>query len=205
MFLRRKKITIPERARQFVWPRAGWQRSFSYLFHRVARLPGSPYFVAAGFACGAALSFTPFVGMHIAFSCLLAWIIRASLMSAAIGTIVGNPWTFPFIWIWIYEAGRWLLDESGGVAAERLDFSEFFGSFTEAVLRFDLVYLFETAWPVFWPMVVGGIPTAIVAWFVFYFPLKPMVDAYQHRRRLRRMKKQQEARDGSSAETGRQH
>ncbi|MBL6945248.1 MAG: DUF2062 domain-containing protein [Rhodospirillales bacterium] len=193
--MRRKKISLSGRVREFLWPRSGWRRTFSYLFHRMARLPGSPYFVAAGFACGAALSFTPFVGMHIALACLLAWTIRASLLSAAIGTVVGNPWTFPFIWIWIYESGRWMLDESGGEVAEELNFSEFFGSFTEAFLRFDLVYLVETAWPVFWPMVIGGIPTALVVWFVFYLPLKPVVAAYQRRRWIRCMKKQQEARD----------
>lgn len=205
MFLRRKKITFPERVREFLWPRSGWRRTISYLFHRVARLPGSPYFVAAGFACGAALSFTPFVGMHIALGCLLAWVIRASLLSAAIGTVVGNPWTFPFIWIWIYELGRWLLDETSGQVAEGLNFSEFFGTFTEAFLRFDLVYVFETAWPVFWPMVVGGIPTAVVVWVAFYFPLKPIVGAYQRRRWIRCMKQQQEARDEKTAEAGRQH
>ena len=129
--------------------------------------------------------------MHIALACLLAWVIRASLLSAAIGTIVGNPWTFPFIWIWIYESGRWMLNETSGQVAKELNFSEFFGAFTEAFLRFDLVYLFDTAWPVFWPMVVGGIPTALAVWFVFYFPLKPIVGAYQKRR----WKKQQEARD----------
>ncbi len=194
MFLRRRKITFPERIRGLVWPRTGWRRASSYLFHRVVRLPGSPYFVAAGFACGAALSFTPFVGMHIALGCLLAWTMRASLISAAIGTIVGNPWTFPFIWIWIYESGHWMLNETSGRVSQELNFLEFFGAFTEAFLSFDLVFLFKTAWPVFWPMVVGGIPTAIVAWFVFYFPLKPMVRAYQNRR-LRRCAKQQEARD----------
>lgn len=199
MFLRRKKISWPNRLRELVWPAAGWQRTLSYLFHRMARLPGSPYFVAAGFACGAAVSFTPVIGTHFVLGCLLAWVLRASLLASVVGTFVGNPWTFPFIWIWIYKLGHWILDEPGVNAAYHFDFSRFFGTIIQAFLRLDMVYLFETAWPVLWPMTVGGIPTAIVAWFVFYIPLKPMVAAYQHRRLIRRMKKVYEGGKNESA------
>lgn len=205
MFLRRKKFSWPERARQLVWPSAGWRRTLNYLFHRMARLPGSPYFIAAGFACGAAISFTPFVGMHFILSCLLAWVLRASLLAAAVGTVVGNPWTFPFIWIWIYSLGRWILNAEGAHPVEHIDFLHLFGALTQAFLRFDMVFLFETAWPVFLPMLVGGIPTAIVVWFLFYFPLKPVVAAYQHQRltrRVRKVRKAQEERDASASQTG---
>lgn len=202
MFLRRRKIGWPERVRETVWPSSGWRRTLNYLFHRMARLPGSPYFIAAGFACGAAVSFTPFVGMHIALSCLLAWALRCSLLAAAIGTVVGNPWTFPFIWIWIYQFGKWILVLERASPVEHIDFLRLFGAMTQAFLRFDLMFVLETAWPVFLPMLVGGIPTAIVVWFVFYFPLKPAVAAYQHRRLARRIRKAQEERDASAAKIG---
>ncbi|MCG8509637.1 MAG: DUF2062 domain-containing protein [Rhodospirillales bacterium] len=103
--------------------------------------------------------------------------------------MVGNPWTFPFIWIWIYQVGRWILGNSYESTVEELDFSRFFGEATEALLSLDVAHLFETTWPVLLPMIVGGIPNAIIAWFVFYLPLKPMVAAYQRRRRMRLMKK----------------
>lgn len=193
MFLRRDKITGLKRLRELVWPSAGWRRTSSYLFHRVARLPGSPYFLAAGFACGAAISFTPMVGLHIVLSCLLAWVLRASLLAAAIGTVIGNPWTFPFIWIWTYELGRWFLNlESSGVSSQHVNFSRMFGHVTAAFLRLDIRFLFETAWPVLAPMLVGSIPTAIFVWFVSYFTLRPMVAAYQVRRLARRERKTRE-------------
>ncbi len=154
--------------------------------HRVARLPGTPYAIAGGFACGAAISFTPFLGMHIILSALLAWIIRANIISSVIGTVVGNPWTLPFIWVWVYELGHWMGVGTGGGGTENLDFIGLFGKMLEAVLRLDAGYLFETAWPVFWPMLVGSIPTALVMWFAFYVPLKPVVATYQKRRRARR-------------------
>ncbi len=186
MFRRRRKISVPDRLREFLWPRSGWERAAKYIFHRVARLPGTPYAIAGGFACGAAISFTPFVGLHIVLAALLAWSIRANIISSAIGTVVGNPWTFPFIWVWVYELGHWMGAGTGGDGAENLDFTALFGRMLEASLRLDGAYLFEIAWPVFWPMLLGSVPTAIVVWFAFYVPLKPVVVTYQRRRRARR-------------------
>lgn len=184
-------MSVPERLREFLWPRSGWERSAKYIFHRVARLPGTPHAIAGGFACGAAVSFTPFVGLHIVLAALLAWSIRANIISSAIGTVVGNPWTFPFIWVWIYELGHWMGVGTGGHASENLDFISLFGKMLEAVLRLDAGYLFETAWPVFFlPMLAGGIPTALVMWLAFYVPLKPVVESYQRRRRARRERRQ---------------
>jgi len=183
MFERRNKIPWGLRLRNFVWPRSGWQRSTAYLRHRVFRLPGTPYAIAAGFACGAAVSFTPFVGFHFVLAALLAWLLRASIVASAVGTAVGNPWTFPFIWVWIYELGKWM-GAGGASSAGNHDFTGLFAAILNALLRFDMIYLFETAWPVMMPMLAGSAPTAIVIWFLFYLPIKPMIASYHRRRRL---------------------
>jgi len=185
MFDRRKKPGIFTRLRGFVWPHAGWNRSTKYVFHRLARLPGTAYSIAAGFACGAAISFTPFVGLHFVISAIFAWIIRANILSSAVGTVVGNPWTFPFIWLWIYKAGTWMDPAPDGMAAP--DFPSLFGEMMNAALNLDMIYLVETAWPVWWPMLLGSLPTAVVVWFLFYWPLKPLIAAYQNRRIKRRL------------------
>lgn len=190
MFRRREKRSLIGRTRDFLWPRAGWSRAGRYVFHRTARLPGTPYSLAAGFACGAAISFTPLVGFHIIIGGLWAWMIRANVIASTIGTVVGNPWTFPFIWIWIYEFGHWLgfgPDLEGGVAG--LDFAAFFGNIMDALLSMDLDYLAATAGPVWWPMMVGSLPTLAVAWLVFYLPLRPVISGYQKRRLERRLKR----------------
>ncbi len=181
MFRRRRKLTIAERVRDFFWPRAGWQRSSRYVFHRVARIPGTPYDLAAGFACGAAVSFTPFVGLHFVLAAILAFVIRANVVAAAIGTVIGNPWTFPFIWIWIYKLGHWMGAGSPD-DTPRPDFTELFGHIMDATLSLDLAYLAQTAWPVWWPMLLGSIPTTVAAWIAFYWPLKTLVTTYQDRR-----------------------
>jgi uncharacterized protein (DUF2062 family) len=173
MFQRRIPLPIYRRVWEFVWPRAGWRRASLYIAHRVRRLPGTPYRISAGFACGAAISFTPFIGFHFLGAALLALLMRANVVASAIGTVVGNPWTFPFIWTWIYGLGQWLM---GGETAPDLP----------AVLSFS--YIFERPLEVLWPMTVGGVPTAIVMWFAFFLPVRGAVAEYQfvRRRRIRR-------------------
>lgn len=186
MFSRRKKLNFLHRLRTWVWPRGGWIRTSRYVMHRVSRMPGTSYSIAAGFACGAAISFTPFVGTHFIWSALLAWVIRGNIIAALIGTIIGNPWTFPFIWVWLYESGNWLISGHGDDAGNYPDFYSTFSQMTDALLRFDLDILFESAAPVIWPMLISSIPTAFVVWLAFFIPLKKMIDGYQHRRRKRR-------------------
>ncbi len=176
-------MSIFIRAQEFFWPRAGWLRSTRYLLHRIRRLPGTPYGIAGGFACGAAASFTPFVGLHFVLVALFAWILRCNILASAIGTAVGNPWTFPFIWVWIYNFGSWMGAGEAVESVESMNFGAQFAAMMAAFLRGDFVYLWEISWPIFWPMLAGGIPTAIVVWFVFYIPLRAGVMAYQHRRR----------------------
>ena len=177
MFQRRKKLRPHHRLLDFMWPRMGFRRSLSYISHRVGRLPGTPHAIAAGFAFGAAVSFTPFVGLHFVLAALLAWVTRTHIIASAIGTAVGNPWTFPVIWAWIYTAGTWLLGINGRGFEHR---------------KFSLTYLWDHPWDVLLPMVVGAIPSSIAVWFLIYFPIRFLIRAYQLRRRARRLRKLQE-------------
>ena len=199
MFGRRNKILWSARLRDFVWPRSGWRRSTEYLRHRIFRLPGGPYAIAAGVACGAAVSFTPFVGFHFVLAALLAWLLRANIVASAVGTAVGNPWTFPFIWVWVYELGTWM-GVGGASAAGNLDFTGLFAAVLQALLRFDMIYLFETAWPVMAPLLAGSVPTTIVVWFVFYLLMKPMIASYHHRRLMTRRRRPRKSKKQETAE-----
>jgi len=192
MFLRRDKISIFGRVRDFFWPRAGWHRSSRYLFHRLARISGTPYALAGGFACGAAVSFTPFVGLHFILAAIMALMIRANVLSSAIGTAIGNPWTFPFIWVWVYELGLMMGASIDGHGTEDLDFAAIFSNMMEAALRFDLAYLIESIWPVWWPMFLGSLPTFAVVWLAFFLPLRSMIETYQVGRARRHAKKRTE-------------
>ena len=188
MFQRRKKPGLLLRLRTWVWPTGGWVRATTYVMHRLARMPGSSYSIAAGFACGAAVSFTPFVGTHFLWAGLIAWIVRGNIIVALIGTVIGNPWTFPFIWIWLYKSGNWLLRGSGHASGNNPDFHSTFSQMTDAFLHFNVGAFIDSASPVVWPMFISSIPTAFVVWFLFYIPIKKAIDGYQHRRRRQPVK-----------------
>ena len=95
MFRRRHSQSFVSRIRSVVWPERGFRRLFAYLLQRIARMPGSPLSIAIGVACGVSVSFTPFIGFHFLLGAFLAYLLRGNILASAIGTIVGNPWTFP--------------------------------------------------------------------------------------------------------------
>lgn len=173
LFGRRGRIPIWRRAFNFIWPRAGLRRAGIYIAHRVQRLPGTPYSVAAGLACGAAVSFTPFIGFHFLMGAVISLIIGGNLIASAIGTAVGNPWTFPFIWSWIYVVGRWILGEN---------------TRAELPANLSLTYIFDRPMDVLYPMAVGSIPTAIVVWVIVFWACYKAVGKYQARRREKRLR-----------------
>jgi len=177
----------------------GWGRVFVYLWHRVGRLHGTPHSIAGGLACGVAVSVTPFVGAHFILAALLAWFSRSNIVAGLIGTAVGNPWTFPFIWWWIFTLGTKM--GAGDAISARPDVLGIIvhlpGVAAKAALSFDIDWTyFGNLWAVIWPMIVGSVPTFILVWLGTYLLLKPLVTAYQARRiarRRRKLKKEREA------------
>ena len=178
MFKRRQSQSAASRVRQFIWPRMGVGRLWRYTGHRLARMPGTPYSIAAGFACGAAASFTPMIGLHFVLAALFAWSIRANILASAIGTAIGNPWTFPFIWLWIFKVGSWISGTPDGVEPPKLTW-DFFLEIISGDALGQSVDLLTT-------MAIGSVPTAIGVWFLFYLPLLGLIEGYRRRRSKRR-------------------
>ena len=117
---RRHPRTKAHHLREALWPSMGIARVIRYYKHRIARLPGTSYYIAAGFATGVAISFTPFVGFHLILAGLVTWMLGGSLVAMALGTLIsGNPWTFPFIWISSYKLGQLMMGHEGTKAASR--------------------------------------------------------------------------------------
>ncbi len=187
LFRRRNRRSPVDHIRNAIWPAIGWRRTVVYLGHRLARLKGSPHSIAAGFAYGAAVSFTPFVGLHLVASAFLAWITRGNILAAWIGTLVGNPWTFPIIWVWIYQLGR-LMGFGEHPNGDSPNFTALFGNMVKSMLQADFQYLQDSAWPIFGAMLIGSIPTAIVAWIVSYYIVRGLLGWYQAARAARRKK-----------------
>jgi uncharacterized protein len=180
MFKRKKRLRFPQRAGRWLYPKAGWRRAFRYWRHRALRLPGSPESIARGLACGAAVSFTPFIGFHLLFSFLLAWIMRGNLYASAIGTLIGNPFTAFFIWALIYQVGAWMMDRQGNLAHIR-EFGAFVVKHPTKMLE-TLPEIFE---PVLLPMIVGSIPIAVLVWLLTYWLIRGVVAEYRILRKAR--------------------
>lgn len=169
---RRQRPGIARRLRGLLWPESGWRRALAYLGHRIQRLPGTPHSIAAGFASGAAASFTPFLGFHFLLSFFLCFLARGNYLAAALGTAVGNPWTFPFMFAWTYHLGRALLGDSA--------------SATLRVSEVTATGFFEGLGEYLLPMTVGSLPTMLVVWVLVYLPVRRVVAAFQNARRRRR-------------------
>ena len=171
LFRRRNKPSIAEQVRVFLWPRRNWMRSGKYFVKRILRLSGSPYMIAAGVAAGVFTSFTPFLGFHFLISWAIAFAIGGNLLAAAIGTGVGNPITFPFIWGATYSTGCFLLGKEE-VHGELHSLKH--GLLTES---------FATVWPTIKVMAVGALPIGLVFAVIFYYITRKAAVVYQNRRK----------------------
>lgn len=148
----------------------GWKRLYHYYKHRIGRLPGTPYFIAVGFATGAAISFTPFMGFHLILSALITFALRGSLLASAIGaTLFGNPWTFPFIWIGTYELG-----------------AEMMGSASVAPLpaKLSIGYIWDHSLDLLVPMTIGALPLMVVSWLLIFLLVYGGISSYRDRHHL---------------------
>lgn len=147
-----------------------WHNLLAKLLQRIKKLPGTPESIAIGIACGVAVSFTPFLGLHMLIAAGSAWLLGGSIIASAIGTIVGNPWTFPFIWVAVLYTGRKLLRLEHN--AEPTDFEAFFSAAWQALKELDIETFGHDIWPILWPMIIGSIPFYIIFWILSYFLVK---------------------------------
>ncbi|MFQ5439433.1 MAG: DUF2062 domain-containing protein, partial [Paracoccaceae bacterium] len=101
-----------------IYPRAGWKRAASYVFHRIRRLPDSPGKIARGIGIGVFVSFTPFFGLHFIIATFLALLFRGNILAALLATFFGNPLTFPLIAGGSLSIGHWLLGAQSHARAD---------------------------------------------------------------------------------------
>ena len=172
LFRRRSRIRVRERIRLWLWPRSSWLRSGKHHLKRLFRLSGTPYAVAMGCAVGAFASFTPLIGFHVAISIALAWVLRANLIAAGIGTIVGNPLTFPFIWAATFKVGQLMLPGPDQQVPPTL----------ESTLEHEAL---PRIWPLLKPMLLGAIPFGLMAGCITYLFVYRMATMVRSARQAR--------------------
>ncbi|TFF19763.1 DUF2062 domain-containing protein [Jiella endophytica] len=174
LFRRREPEGRWARIGALLWPRRSFRRSYRYFVKRVVRLDAAPHAVAAGFAAGTMASFTPFVGFHFMLAFAIAYLIAGNMAAAALGTAVGNPATFPFIWGATYELGITLSQRGSSAAAHPV-------AFESALSPWNLLAIWD---PVVKPMLIGSIPLGLIAGGIAYVIVRSAVVSFQaHRRR----------------------
>ena len=179
LFKRREKVNFWKGVIESFWPRRSFWRSTKYFTKRTLRLSGSPHAIAAGIAAGVFASFLPFIGFHLVTAALVAWCVRGNLIASALGTAVGNPFTFPFIWAATLGLGQFVLygrDPEGLVPVQ-------LGS---ALSELDIGSLWE---PLLKPMTAGGIPLGAVFGLMFYCVTRWATATFREHRRNRLIEK----------------
>jgi uncharacterized protein len=180
LFRRKHPEAWRTRLRTALWPRRSWSRSLAYIFKRIIRITATPHAIAAGVAAGVFSSFTPFMGLHILLALAIAWLIAGNLAAAALGTMVGNPLTFPLIWASTWEVGHKIAPGAQHAPAHMADA----GVLNEGMR--GMFAHFQAIWePVLKPMTIGAIPLGLFFSVITYFAVRWLAVRYRENRRER--------------------
>lgn len=172
-----------ERVRVAVWPRRSWARSLRYFALRLSRIGGSPHRVALGFAAGVFAIVTPFLGFQMILAAIIAWALRGSVLASAIGSFMGNPISYPLIWLSTYKLGNHILGV--GVEPGRIDFQGKAEAVWNGMKRFSgdaIINALEAFWPILKPMAIGSIPIGAAAAIISYAAVRKLVDTTRNGR-----------------------
>ena len=198
VFKRRNRRPFWGQVRDALYPRRGWRRAIEYIGHRIKRLPDTPHKIAIGFACGVFVSFSPLFGLHFLVAAMAAVMVRGNVLASLLGTFFGNPVTFPFIATISYRTGQMFFDSSatdGSFRSIKNAIVDGFSGIWHSLL--SIFRLSEPAWSdvgnffsaVFMPYLIGGIIPGVICGIASYILARPIVAAYQKRRRSKLAKR----------------
>lgn len=128
-----------------------FSRYLKLLKYKIFRIKDFPESVAIGLAWGAAVSFTPLLGFHLIICYSGTLIMRGNLIAATVGTIIGNPWTFPFFFYLAYKIGLLFYFEP-------LEHYEF-----------EISFFLKNFENLFYPTMFGSLPVSILVWLITYY------------------------------------
>ncbi len=143
-------------------------RFYRFLKMKLYRIRDFPESVAIGLAWGVSVSFTPLLGFHLIICYSGTVIMRGNLIAATVGSVIGNPWTFPFFFYLSYKLGL-----------------NFIFSPLENY-EFNLSFLMQNFNQLFFPTLLGSLPIAIIMWFITYKTSKKFLERrYYEKNKIR--------------------
>ena len=186
-FGRKKKKRLITSIYNFIKIFFAFSRTKKYISLSIKRMKGSPQALSLGLATGLSISFTPFIGLHALLAIFISWVIGGSMAAALIGTLFGNPWTFPFIWYFTFEIGQFI---NYGFLSHEEEFSFknikkeistllvilkniiIFANIPELEENFEKLKLIPF-------MIVGSIPLVFITWILSYFSFLIIFKSYR--------------------------
>ena len=186
-FGRKKKKSLIIIIFNFIKIFFAFSRTKKYISLSIKRIKGTPQALSLGLATGIAVSFTPFIGLHALFAIFISWVVGGSMAAALIGTLFGNPWTFPFIWYFTFEIGQFInygflsYEEEFSFKIIKKEISTLlviikniivFANFPELEENVEKLRLIPF-------MVVGSIPLVFITWILSYFSFLIILKSYQ--------------------------
>ena len=157
-------------------------RILKRFYNRFLKLRGSARQSALGMALGVFVGMTPFLGFHTALAVMLASLFKWSKITAAVGVLITNPLTAPFIYPLTYRLGAMLTGFSQPIQWSKL---------LEPGAVIDLM---KNSPMIIIDMLVGGIliglPLAIVIYFATHTVVSRAKKRIEMKRAQRKLKKQ---------------
>ncbi len=152
-------------------------------WRQILRVRATPHEVALGFAIGVFSACTPFLGVQTILACAIAYVLRVSMPAALLGTVVGNPLSWPAIWSASYISGALLLGQDPSYATDHLgDTANVLGATLMAPSPEKLDAVVDNLSPFAGPMVVGGLLVGLIAAIFSYYPTRRAVRVFQRQR-----------------------
>ena len=186
-FGRKKKKKLIISLYNFIKIFFAFSRTKKYISLSIKRIKGTPQALSLGLATGIAISFTPFIGLHALLAIFISWVIGGSMAAALIGTLFGNPWTFPFIWYFTFEIGQFInygflsYEEEFSFKVIKKEVSTLLAIIKNIIIFANIFELEENVAKLkLIPfMVVGSIPLVFISWIFSYFSFLIIFKSYK--------------------------
>ena len=186
-FGRKKKKRLITSTYNFIKIFFAFSRTKKYISLSIKRIKGTPQALSLGLATGIAISFTPFIGLHALLAIFISWVIGGSMAAALIGTLFGNPWTFPFIWYFTFEIGQLInygflsYEEDFSFKIIKKEISTLLLILKNIIVFANILELEQNVVKLkLIPfMVVGSIPVVFITWILSYFSFLIIFKSYR--------------------------
>jgi len=135
--------------------RAKWEKRIKHIL----TLDNHPGHIAAGFAVGVFISFTPFFGLHTLIAVIAAFVFRLNKLTCITGSWVNTPLTVAPVLVLSYKLGNMILGHPAGELHLRQELS----------WQYALKLLDKQGTSLLLGTSILGVAAAIISYFLCYY------------------------------------